>query len=335
MTVDLTKIMPSEELEAMHRSWEAWSATNIMFTPDGKLVLGLRTVKPESIPEPGDYALVGGFNTLVAPPAMRRDVADAHAKDQLNIDLVPGQSSTFLPCEYEMSEIKDPLKTSNGPIHIKRTAFDRITLLTKEQVESLQPQGKLKGVECVTEQQFERLVESGKLSFHHQIEHVRMAFKLRVHERGLPDADGWTYGYQREAMAAFLVGDLMKFSAIMGPCLVSSEEFQTKLANMIPGEKPPIPSQEGVSQSDTFELRIDGDVYHIIYTHLSRPQSYGLPGYVIGIFHKGQDGEHQDLGQASLYFDKDGNAHEGVSPLINRRVLDMAIRKASNRRLSR
>ena len=124
--VDINELLGTEEVAKMIRSWLAWSATNIIFGPDGRLLLGVRSnAEQRAIPEPGDLALVGGFNTVLDGPAMWADVANAHAKAQLGIDLTPEQCSPFLPCEYDMAEITEPLKTPQGELVIKRVAFDR------------------------------------------------------------------------------------------------------------------------------------------------------------------------------------------------------------------
>ena len=174
---DLTQIMEQDELDGMLKSWLAWSATNIMFFPDGDLLLGVRSnAEVRSIPEPGDLALIGGFNTVVAGPAMFRDAADAHAKAQLGIVLTPDQCSGFLPCEYEMADISEPLKTPQGALNIKRVEFDRIVVLTDEQVTALKPQGKLRDYLKVSREEFNNMVDGGDISFPHQVEHVRMVF---------------------------------------------------------------------------------------------------------------------------------------------------------------
>lgn len=162
---DLNEVLGQDGVATMIRSWMAWSATNIMFGPDGKLLLGVRSnAEPRAIPEAGDVALVGGFNTVIDGPAMFRDVADAHAKVQLGIVLTPEQCTGFLPCEYEMADMDGPLKTPQGVLNIKRVAFDRIVVLTEEQVAAIVPTGKLRDVVWATREEFEAMVEAGTLS---------------------------------------------------------------------------------------------------------------------------------------------------------------------------
>lgn len=180
MTLNLNEAMTADELNTMTRSWLAWSATNIVFARfvgGPKLLLGLRAVPAQSIPEPGDYALVGGFNTILPSPAMFADVANAHLKAQLGLEVSADQCGDFMPCEYPMEEISAPLKTPNGALPIKRVAFDRLVLLEAAQVAAATPMGKLKAIEWVDGVQFETLVGTGKLSFPFQIDHVREGFR--------------------------------------------------------------------------------------------------------------------------------------------------------------
>lgn len=173
--------LTSEDIQAAAQSWLAWSATNICFSEvDGqvKLLLGVRGQPAASIPEPGQYCLIGGFNTVVPGPAMFEDVADAHLKAQLG--LLPGQflASGFLPCEYHMREITESLKTAVGPLHIKRVAFDRVVWVGEDEIETIKPQGKLSDVRWVTKEEFDALVNTGQLSFPHQVDHVFEAFRI-------------------------------------------------------------------------------------------------------------------------------------------------------------
>ena len=179
MTTDLTQLMEQGELDAMLRSWAAYSATNIVFGPDGRLLLGvLSKSASRTIPEPGDLVLIGGFNTLLPGNSSFAEVATAHAMAQLGIVLMSGQCSDFLPCEFPMAEITAPLMTPYGPMFIKRIAFERVVVLNGTQVSSLQPQGKLRDVVWLTSSEFEDMIRKSGISFPYEIEYVRMAFEM-------------------------------------------------------------------------------------------------------------------------------------------------------------
>ena len=177
-------IYSPEEIQAMTRSWLAFSATNIVFREDDngtiQLLLGDRAKPAMSIPEDGRWCLIGGFNTFDGL-TMWADVADAHLAAQLGITVEPHQCSGFLPCEYDMAKITAPLNTPFGQLPIKRVAFDRIVLLTPAQAAALKPQGKLGDVRWVTLAEFQTLAElkgPEGLSFPHQVAHVETAFDL-------------------------------------------------------------------------------------------------------------------------------------------------------------
>lgn len=196
MSTHLTDVYTADELNQLIRSWLAYSATNIIFAEiDGKveLLLGIRTNPAESIPEPGDHCLIGGFNHQIYPsPSMLADVADGHAVGQLGIRLEPGQCSPFLACEYDMAKILGSLKTPYGEVHIKRVAFVRMVMLDADQVTQITPQGKINAIRWVTREEFEALAQSGELSFPHQLEHVRKAF-VWARDGDIPRNVSWTY----------------------------------------------------------------------------------------------------------------------------------------------
>lgn len=177
---NLNDFMTAEGIAQMHGSWLAYSTSSLLFDMDGdKLLLGVRAMPPEAIPEVGDLCLPGGFNTYVPAPAMWAAAADAWLLANLGLQPDPANCSDFLPCEYDMTEIADPLKTSVGPLHIKRVAFQRLGCLTEEQAESIRPQNRLKGVYWASRSEFEGMVEEGRrLSFPHQFEQVRAAFNI-------------------------------------------------------------------------------------------------------------------------------------------------------------
>jgi len=176
------KTYTTEEIAAATQSWLAWSATNICFSEvDGvtKLLLGIRGQPAQSIPEPGQYCLIGGFNTVVPGPAMFEKAANAHMKAQLGLDWEGHYlASDFLPCEYDMTEITEPLKTALGPLDIKRVAFDRVVWIREDFVPEIQPQGKISGIQWVTKEEFEALFDTGELSFPHQAQHMFDAFQI-------------------------------------------------------------------------------------------------------------------------------------------------------------
>lgn len=175
---DLTHTLGADGLEKMTRTWLAFSATNIVFNSEGNLILGLRKAPAEAIPEPGDYVLIGGFNTDVPGPAMFSDVADWHARAQLGLTLTPEQCSDFLMCEYDMKSITAPLNPPYGKMPIKRVAFDRFVVLTKKQEAAMVPGGKIKATRVITEEEFTEMVTNSpeSLSFVHEIDHVYQAF---------------------------------------------------------------------------------------------------------------------------------------------------------------
>ncbi|PIZ31500.1 MAG: hypothetical protein COY40_01835 [Alphaproteobacteria bacterium CG_4_10_14_0_8_um_filter_53_9] len=204
MTTPLSDHYTADEIGNLLRSWLAFSATNIMFDVTGKvprLLLGLRKAPAASIPEPGAYSLgAAGFNTVVPGPAMLEDVANAHAKAQLGIELNADQCSPFLPCEYTMADISDPLNTLFGPLNIKRVAFDRIVFLDDNQMAALQqlkddnlhfPEGsKLKAIQFMTWEEFRNLEGTGTLSFPFQVDHVLDGFGF-AQRRQLPRMISW------------------------------------------------------------------------------------------------------------------------------------------------
>lgn len=110
---------------------------------------------------------------------MLADLADAHLREQLGLtDVSPQQCSPFMPCEYNMREISEPLKTPFGSLDIKRIAFDRIVHLTAEQSAAMKAGGKLETLERFSKSELQALVESGGCSFPHQLGDVYMALDM-------------------------------------------------------------------------------------------------------------------------------------------------------------
>ncbi|MFT7433831.1 MAG: hypothetical protein ACI9TY_001474 [Alphaproteobacteria bacterium] len=169
-----------EQKAKMVQTWLAFSATNIVFDHKGNLILGVLTdPTKKSIPEAGDTCLNGGFNNgLVEGPTMFKDLADAHLKNQLGLTVSPEQCSDFIPCEYNMAEIYDPLKTPFGNFYIKRVAFDRFVQLTEAQTLNILPAGKIKSIKKLSLYDFKALIFSAKdVRFEHQIKHILDGFK--------------------------------------------------------------------------------------------------------------------------------------------------------------
>jgi hypothetical protein len=178
---ELIDFMTAKGIALMHRSWLAWSAGTYLFLPGNKvrLLLGIRAMPPDSIPEDGDLCLTAGFNTFLPPPAKWAAAADEWLLANLGLTLRPEQCSDFLPVEYDMANITAPLLTSVGSLRIKRVAVQRLGMITEEQADSIQPRGKLKGTLPVTAGEFEELVREGKrISFPHEVELVRQAFDI-------------------------------------------------------------------------------------------------------------------------------------------------------------
>jgi hypothetical protein len=185
--VQLTDIYPPDQINQRIRSWLIWSATNIVIGPDGRLLLIVRSNAEErAIPEPGDLALVGGFNTVVNGPTMFGAVADAHLKAILGLTVQQEQCSDFLPCEYDMENTDGPLNTPFGVLDIKRVAFDRIVLLDEGDVARITPQGKARDIVWMTETEFRHTIAKdgyGGISFPYQIEHVLAGFRFAGQRR--------------------------------------------------------------------------------------------------------------------------------------------------------
>lgn len=183
MAVKFIEALAPSFVKNLIKSWLAYSATNICFTPDGKLILGDRSEKYEeangrAIPEPGSICLIGGFNTNPLLN-MFSAIANWHLENQIGVKVKESQCSPFLPCEYDMKELEDkPLNTPDGSLYIKRVAFDRLALLTREQVSEIQlPEGgKIKRIHFVTKEELLEMYAAGKVSFPHQMNHVLDAF---------------------------------------------------------------------------------------------------------------------------------------------------------------
>lgn len=179
---DIHKKMPktAEETATMIQTWLAFSATNIVFDNNGHLILGVLTEQTDkAIPETGDTCLIGGFNGgLVEGPTMFATLANAHLKKQLGLTVAPEQCSDFIPCEYNMDEITEPLKTPFGEFFIKRVAFDRFVKLTKEQTLAIAPFGKIKSTITLSKKEFTAYISGAEsIRFEHQIQHVYDGFK--------------------------------------------------------------------------------------------------------------------------------------------------------------
>lgn len=189
---EVTEILAncSPELRAkLVQTWLAFSATNIPFTEDGKLILGIlpQDDVPNAIPENGPTCLIGGFNGgLVAGPCSFADLADAHAKKMLNLDVSKClKVSSFSICEYPAEAMEAPLNTPFGSFPIKRVAFERYIVLSKEQFNNIEVAGKIVSIKTVSYEEFVDDYLNGDQGsrFKYQLKAIDRAFK-NVHAQG-------------------------------------------------------------------------------------------------------------------------------------------------------
>lgn len=180
---ELLQKAPEEVRAKLVQTWLAFSATNIVFTASGDLLLGdLVERKPESkaIPETGDTCLIGGFNGgVVAGPCSFADLADAHLTNMLGVKASEClEVSEFTHTEYPAEAMQDPLKTPFGEFNIKRVAFERIVVLSKKQMKQLTPAGKIKGVTTLNLKSFVKQYceQSESCRFKYQLETVTESF---------------------------------------------------------------------------------------------------------------------------------------------------------------
>ncbi|MAI08120.1 MAG: hypothetical protein CMF61_04085 [Magnetococcales bacterium] len=183
------KTAPAELRTQMVQTWLAFSATNIPFTEDGQLILGIlpQGDVPNAIPENGPTCLIGGFNGgLVSGPCSFAELADVHAKNMLNIN-VSGcvKVSSFSICEYPAEAMAEPLNTPYGAFPIKRVAFERYIVLSKEQFNNIEVGGKIVGIKTVSYEEFVADYLNGDQGsrFKYQLETIDRAFK-NVHAQG-------------------------------------------------------------------------------------------------------------------------------------------------------
>lgn len=187
--IETLKNVPEHLRAKMVQTWLAFSATNIPFTEDGKLILGIlpQDDVPKAIPENGPTCLIGGFNGgLVAGPCSFDELADAHAKKMLNIDVSQClKVSSFSICEYPSEAMEKPLNTPYGAFPIKRVAFERYIVLSNEQFSSIKAGGKIVGIKTVSYDEFVAdYLDSNKGSrFQYQLNTIDRAFK-NVHAQG-------------------------------------------------------------------------------------------------------------------------------------------------------
>ena len=174
----------------MVQTWLAFSATNIVFTPTGELVLGvLKDIhSPEkAIPETGNFCLIGGFNGgIVDNLCSFKELADTHLKTMLSIDVKDCLYTTqFTHTEYPAEAMEKPLNTPYGSFPIKRVAFERIVVLSEKQMREIQPKGKIKNIWTVNYDDFmdDMFQYPEDCRFQHQLDTVKKAFK-QVHAKG-------------------------------------------------------------------------------------------------------------------------------------------------------
>lgn len=189
-TTEILKNCPAELRAKLVQTWLAYSATNIVFTYDGHLVLGdlvERNPDDKAIPETGDTSLIGGFNnSVVAGPCSLKELADAHLLGMLGVNIDECHyTEKFGFTEYPKEAMAEMLKTPFGDFSIKRVSFQRIVILTKEQSENLKPGGKIKDVFLLDHEAFQQnyytQVSESKCRFRYQLVDVAWAFIRRNH----------------------------------------------------------------------------------------------------------------------------------------------------------
>ena len=156
-------------------SWLAYSVSNVVFMKPDKggpmLLLGVRGKPAASIPEPGQYCLIGGFNTLVPWNSTFQDVADAHMQSMLGLrhtDWNSFEGQQF--CEFPPDA--EPLKIDGQDVFIKRMAVMRAVVISEETVSRITPQGKLSAVKLFGLTEYQNLMHGGQCSFPNQVARV-------------------------------------------------------------------------------------------------------------------------------------------------------------------
>lgn len=159
-------------------SWVAVSSSNIVFVRGEKqpfVMLAIRGEPAASIPEPGQFSLVGGFNTVRPWNATFDEVADAHFEAMLGINISHAQRfGSQMFCEFPPEA--GPLKIGRESLNIKRMAVMRSVYITEETFSCIKPQGKISGVQLFTLEQFRELAQSKECSFPYQAPMVADAF---------------------------------------------------------------------------------------------------------------------------------------------------------------
>ncbi len=176
----MSKTYSREDLLAAIAAWQAWSVANLCFSQvegQTKLLLGQRRQPPTAIPEPGQYALIGGFNDILPGPAMFADLANAHMLHQISLRHGDHYTSgDFVPCEFPMEIISAPLNTPLGPLPIKRVSNMRLVWIDPDAIPAIMPQNKIANVQWVTLEELSTLALAKQLTFPHQVEMVMQIF---------------------------------------------------------------------------------------------------------------------------------------------------------------
>jgi hypothetical protein len=159
-------------------SWVAVSSSNIVFVRRADqpyLMLGIRGQPAASIPELGQFSLIGGFNTVRPWDASFDEVADAHFEQMLGLNRSHAQRfGSQMFCEFPIEA--GALKIDGQYVLIKRMAVMRSVGLSEEAYERITPQGKISGVQLFTLEQFRELAQSKECSFPYQAPMVADAF---------------------------------------------------------------------------------------------------------------------------------------------------------------
>jgi hypothetical protein len=166
-------------MTAPNPSWLAYSVSNLVFMKSEKghpmLLLGVRGQPAASIPEPGQYCLIGGFNTVLPWKATFSEVADAHMQAMLGLH--PETWNTFRDLQFcEFPPEAGPLKIDGQDVSIKRMAVMRAIVINEGNVSRITARGKLSGVQLFDYRQYLQLMQSGQCSFPYQMEQVKDMF---------------------------------------------------------------------------------------------------------------------------------------------------------------
>lgn len=182
MTESVPDTFTLPEIQAALGSSAAWSSGWAIFNRKAQMLAGWRTDAKRAIPEKGEVAMAAsGFNTVLPGPTMLLAVAKEHAKNLLGVEIPQAMCSPdFRPCEYNVADIKAPLKLKlhgderEYPLDIKRIAFSGIALVDDAVADSftLQEHPKIKSIGWVSEERMRELEAGGHLSFPHQMAHV-------------------------------------------------------------------------------------------------------------------------------------------------------------------